>query len=140
MVGLGCGARSYSQCLHYATEYAVSPGAVRSLIRDFSARSEEEFRFAAHGYVLDGEDQRRRHLLQSLLQTEGVCLRKYRERFDADLLDDLPELHLLPKIGLAEMASGRLRLTERGLERSDAIGPWLYSSKAQERMESYEWR
>ncbi|MBW3625967.1 MAG: hypothetical protein KY468_21460 [Armatimonadetes bacterium] len=51
MVGLGCGARSYTRRLHYSTEYAVSPGAVRTLIRDYSTRSEDEFGGAHHGYI-----------------------------------------------------------------------------------------
>jgi oxygen-independent coproporphyrinogen-3 oxidase len=141
MVGLGCGARSYTRSLHYSTEYAVAPGAVRSLIRDYSQRSEADFESADYGYLLDPEDQLRRYLIQSLLQAEGISLEAYRARFNSSLYDDLPEVALLHEFGLAdESQAGRLQLSERGLERSDVIGPWLYSKKARERMERYEWR
>ena len=34
---------------------------------------------------------------------------------------------------------GHLRLTSSGMERSDAIGPWLYSNRVASLMEQYEW-
>jgi oxygen-independent coproporphyrinogen III oxidase len=33
-----------------------------------------------------------------------------------------------------------LALTDAGLERSDAIGPWLCSPAVRARMEGHEWR
>ncbi|MBW3624011.1 MAG: hypothetical protein KY468_11440 [Armatimonadetes bacterium] len=90
--------------------------------------------------ILDGEDQRRRYLIQSLLQAEGLSLSGYRTRFGSEVVADMPELLLLQQSGLAAVADGRLRLTEWGLERSDVVGPWLYSEKARERIEAYEWR
>ena len=33
-----------------------------------------------------------------------------------------------------------LVLTRAGLERSDAVGPWLYSTAVRARMEAYTWR
>ena len=36
--------------------------------------------------------------------------------------------------GLALIEGDRLRLSARGLELSDAIGPWLYSARVRARM------
>lgn len=69
MVGLGCGARSYTSRLHYSFEYAVGAGQVRSIIDDYVR--ETDFTTARVGFEVDDEERRRRHLIQSLLQAEG---------------------------------------------------------------------
>ncbi len=140
MIGLGCGARSYTSNLHYADEYAVRPEGVRSILEAYIARPTADFAFAVHGIRLNGEEQRRRSVLMSLLQRTGLSLVEYQQRFGSDLFDDLPQLLELEPAGLARHEEGRLVLTEAGLERSDAIGPWLYSSQVRERMEAYSWR
>ena len=73
MVGLGCGARSYTSTLHYSSEYAVGSTGVRQIIADYMARSNETFDYADYGFVLDEEEQRRRYLIQSLLQADGAA-------------------------------------------------------------------
>jgi oxygen-independent coproporphyrinogen III oxidase len=140
MVGLGCGARSYTRALHYSSEYAVSARGVRAILADYVAQPDEVFDFASYGYRLDAEDQRRRYAIQSLLQVEGMSLEAYRGRFGTGAPDDLPELLGLVETGLAERRDGLLRLTEQGIERSDAIGPWLYSRRARALSEAYELR
>lgn len=140
MVGLGCGARSYTSTLHYASEYAVGSRGVGEIIADYAGRPTEWFTRADYGIELDEEDRRRRYVIQSLLSPEGLDMATYSRRFESPAFSDLPELAELEPIGLARQASGILRLTQSGLERSDAIGPWLYSAKVRERMEDYAWR
>ena len=140
MVGLGCGARSYTAGLHYSSEYAVGRTGVKAILADYVARPAELFRSADHGTALDGDEQRRRYVITSLLQAEGLDLAAYRRRFGADAADDLPQLDGLAPLGLAEEVGDRLRLTALGLERSDAIGPWLYSGRMQRLTEVYELR
>ena len=53
---------------------------------------------------------------------------------------DLPGLVELEELGLAARSVDRLALTGSGLERSDAIGPWLYSERVRRLMEDYAWR
>ena len=140
MVGLGPGARSYTESVHYATEYAVAAHAVRAIIDAYADRSREAFGFADYGRRLGPEDRCRRFVIQSLLQVEGLSLSSYVDRFGTEALDDLPELRELAGLGLAEVAEGRLVLTERGLERSDAVGPWLYSDGVRGAIEAHQWR
>jgi oxygen-independent coproporphyrinogen-3 oxidase len=139
MVGLGCGARSYTRSVHYSGRYAVRSPEVRQLISDYIALPAEAFAAADHGFRLDADEQRRRYVLQSLLPAEGLSLSAYRDRFGTDALADLAQLDELEPRGLAELRGDRLVLTEAGVERSDAIGPWLYSPAVQARMEGYEW-
>jgi oxygen-independent coproporphyrinogen-3 oxidase len=140
MVGLGCGARSYTRGLHYSGEYAVGATGVREIIAAYVAKPDEAFDFADYGFSLDGSEQRRRFVIQSLLQVEGMDFAAYRARFGSEALDDLPELARIENRGLAARDNDRLRLTEAGLEMSDVIGPALYSARVRDMMEDYQLR
>jgi oxygen-independent coproporphyrinogen-3 oxidase len=140
MVGLGCGARSYTRGLHYSREYAVGARGIRAILADYLARPDEALATADYGFRLGPEDERRRYVLQSLLQKTGIDLDAYRSRFGADACADIPELSELEPHGLAQRTPDRLCLTDKGLERSDAIGPWLYSRRVTELMQAYELR
>jgi oxygen-independent coproporphyrinogen-3 oxidase len=140
MVGLGCGARSYTRELHYSTEYAVGMRGVREIVADFIGRPDAAFAQANYGFLLDDEEQRRRYVIQSLLTHVGLDVPAYQRRFHSDPLDDLPQLLELESLGLANRQGQHLILTAAGLERSDAIGPWLYSQRVQALMAGYEHR
>jgi len=140
MVGLGCGARSYTRELHYSTEYAVGVRGVREIVADYVNRPDAAFAQANNGFLLDDEEQRRRYLIQSLLTEVGLDVPAYQRRFHSDPLDDLPELCELEPLGLTTRQGQHLKLTAAGLERSDAIGPWLYSQRVQALMGGYEYR
>lgn len=138
MLGIGCGARSYTRALHYSSEYAVGRNSVRDIIEDY-LHADSEFRFARHGIRLSREEQARRFVIVSLLQAEGLSLSGYAAAFYADPGEDFPALRELVEMQFAEESGGYLRLTSAGLERSDAIGPMLYSAKVRERSEAYQW-
>ncbi|BAJ30763.1 MULTISPECIES: STM4012 family radical SAM protein [Kitasatospora] len=138
MVGLGCGARSYTSRLHYSFDYAVDAREVRRIIDDYVAAP--DFSRAELGWEMTDEETRRRHLVQSLLQGEGVDLAAYRERFGSTPELDFPaELAELAARGwLADPAAGRLLLSPEGLAWSDAVGPRLFSAAARAAMAEYE--
>ena len=141
MVGLGCGARSYTQGLHYSSEYGVSAGSVRAILADYLRRPAESFGLANYGYVLDREDQQRRYMIQSLLQLRpGLEFEPYQTRFGTTPLTDYPQLNELVELELAALTPAGLQLTAAGLERSDTLGVWLYSAQVRGRMEEYELR
>ncbi|WP_243713388.1 STM4012 family radical SAM protein [Actinomadura sp. 6K520] len=139
MVGLGCGARSYTSALHYSFEYAVGAGQVRSII-DAYVR-EDDFTTARVGLELDDDERRRRHLVQSLLQATGLDRGAYRARFGTDPMDDFPaDLKSFDDRGWLETTDNALRLTPEGLAYSDVVGPALFSPRVQELMSAYEAR
>ncbi|GAA2898355.1 coproporphyrinogen III oxidase [Actinoplanes cyaneus] len=135
MIGLGCGARSYTRDLHYSFDYAVGVSEVRAVLDDYLSRPSTDFAYAEVGFALDAFEQRRRWLIKSLLRAEGLDPSAYRERFGSAAESDFPQLTTLVDNGLAE--PGGLRLTPAGLERSDAIGPWLTSGAVREAMAGY---
>jgi len=126
MVGLGPGARSYTRALHYASPFAVAQPEVRARIDAWVEQTDGDFAVARHGYRLDADEQRRRYAILSLLDT-GIDRAAYVARFGADVLADLPQLAEAIDAGLVGEAADALRLTERGLERSDVLGHWLQS-------------
>jgi oxygen-independent coproporphyrinogen-3 oxidase len=141
MVGLGCGARSYTSTLHYSFDYAVDMHRIRGIIDDYTARGVEDFRHADFGRRMDAEEARRRHLLQSLLQAEGMLVTDYRGRFGTAPGDDFAaELGRFADRGWLDDSAGPelLRLSPEGLAHSDALGPELFSADVRERMAAYE--
>ena len=132
MVGLGCGARSYTSDLHYSFDYAVAVPEVRAVIDDYLSRPAGDFRFAEIGFRLDAVEQRRRWLLKSLLRAEGVDAGAYRARFGTGHEEDFPQLAELVERGW--LTPDRTTLTAAGLAWSDAIGPWLVSGRVREAM------
>ncbi len=138
MVGLGCGARSYTRGLHYSLDYAVGARGVREIIGAYLAREPAEFGVADHGFELDANEQRRRFLLQSILHVEGLKVVDYRNRFATDPVADFPELTTLVELGLLDHVDDAWRPTPLGLERADVLGPWFFSERVRSLMEGYE--
>jgi oxygen-independent coproporphyrinogen-3 oxidase len=138
MIGLGCGARSYTSGLHYSFEYAVDMREIRTIIDEYTATA--DFSRASHGRPMDAGETRRRHLLQSLLQAEGMERAGYRQRFGTDPEDDFPaELAAFAARGWLDRPDPvRLRLSPEGLAHSDALGPALFSPEVRAAMHSYE--
>ncbi|MFC8917680.1 STM4012 family radical SAM protein [Streptomyces sp. NPDC057116] len=138
MIGLGCGARSYTSTLHYSFDYAVDMGEIRAIIDDYTGT--EDFTRAVHGRFMDAEEARRRHLLQSLLQARGMPAGEYRSRFGSDPYDDFgAELAVFDGRGWLDGTDpGLLRLSPEGLAHSDALGPELFSPAVRAAMAAYE--
>jgi oxygen-independent coproporphyrinogen-3 oxidase len=136
-VGLGPGARSYTRRVHWSTPYAVRQAGVRARVAAWSAQTDAELGQATHGFVLDGEEQRRRFAVLSVLEA-GLDRAAWSTRFGTRLEDDLPELGELVDAGLAYDDGRWLRLGERGVELSDVIGAWLESQEVRARRDAWD--
>ncbi|MFE7123275.1 STM4012 family radical SAM protein [Streptomyces sp. NPDC057617] len=139
MIGLGCGARSYTSGLHYSFDYAVDMRQIRTIIDTYTAT--EDFSRAEVGRRIDADEARRRHLLQSLLQAQGMDMADYRERFGTAPAEDFPaELDRFADLGWLDTGAdpGLLRLSPEGLAYSDALGPALFSPAVRAAMAEYE--
>lgn len=138
MVGFGPGARSYTGSVHYSSEYAVGRSGIQEIIRDFDSRTSAQFATADYGCLLDEHERRRRHIIKSLLRSSGLERRGYLAVFGTDAIEDFPDLRSLVEFGFAELTGKHLILTPAGMERSDTIGPWLFSEEMQSRIGQYE--
>lgn len=135
MVGLGCGARSYTRQVHYATRYGVSRLASERIIQDFITA--DNHTVVDYGFVLSGQEERRRYVLKAILHREGLALAAYRERFGSEAVDDWQELQVLLMAQWAVVENGVLRLTDEGLGFSDAIGDWMIAPEVRQLMEGF---
>jgi len=129
MLGLGCGARSYTRELHYSSLYAVGSKGVGRILRRYTQT--QDFGLADYGYWLNEAEQRRRFALISLLSEEGLPDELYRARFGNGALEDFPVLHDLRSQGWVQ-GDSHWTLTRDGLEQADSIGPQFFSSRVQE--------
>lgn len=137
MVGIGCGARSYTRKLHYATEFGVSRRSVVDILEHYLALAPADFAEVNHGFELNLDEQQRRFAIQSLLTRPGLSVSSWQARFGATPFAALPMLRELLSYGLAEFDGDLLQLTEAGFERADTIGPWLISSRVAALMHDY---
>jgi oxygen-independent coproporphyrinogen-3 oxidase len=127
MLGLGCGARSYTTRLHYSSRFAVDSAGVHAILDAWTRQSDADFREATWGCLLSEEDRRRRFVVQSLLTCAGLDESELERLFHVRLTDVGPALTRWIDEGLVEQTAGRTRLTPLGLELSDWMGPFLYS-------------
>lgn len=137
MIGLGCGARSYTRRLHYATRFAVTQAGVRAILQEWVKQSDDDLAFATHGIRLSDDEQRRRYAIMSLLQAEGMLIRDYVALFGTSPNEDLTELDGLVHRGWLVEMEGRLVLTSEGLERSDEVGPMLFSESVRRLLKEF---
>lgn len=140
MIGLGCGARSYTRELHYSSEYAVGKQSIKNILQAFVQRSDDSFARVEYGFRLDRNNQQRRFIIQSLLHSSGLSLPLYQQRFGSTPASDFPQLDELFALTLAQydVTAQKITLTEQGLAYSDAIGPWLYADEVNQRMQGYK--
>ena len=127
MIGLGCGARSYTSALHYSTRFAVEQAGVNAILGEWMRQTRSDFGFADWGCRLSNDDRRRRFVIQSLLTVPGLDELEFTRCFGSSAVKAIPELIGLTEEGFVAYADGRYRLTPLGLEFSDAIGPALYA-------------
>ena len=131
MIGLGSGARSYTRRLHYSFDYAVGRSETQAILDGYMTRTEEAFARVEHGFPMSADEARRRFVIQSLLDGDGLERAAYRERFGTAVDEDLPQLADLQGrdwVEGAEPEAPLLRLRGNGWRYADALGPWLYSA------------
>ena len=137
MIGLGCGARSYTQGLHYSSRFSVNQAGVRAILEDWVRQPDRDLAMATHGIRLDADEQLRRFLILSLLQAEGMTLAEFAARFPGSDPEDMPEVRGLIERGWLLREADRLVLSPEGLQHSDTVGPLLYSPPVRERLREF---
>ena len=136
MIGLGAGARSYTQSVHYSSEYAVGRQSIKSIIQKYMARP--NFNEVDYGIELNKEEQQRRFVIKSILHGTGLDLKRYSTLYEHDALEAYPLLGELIKADMATRQQNMLHLTSMGMDYSDAIGPALYSENIKQLIREFE--
>ena len=136
MIGLGVGARSYTNSLHYSSDYAIKSKNITDIINGWLQSSDKDLSTIRHGFILDESEQKRRYVILSLLGND-LNENKYQNKFSCELTNDFPSLKELETQGLARKNIKDWSLTKDGLALSDTIGHWLFSEKVSSLMDNY---
>jgi oxygen-independent coproporphyrinogen-3 oxidase len=137
MLGLGCGARSYTKSVHYSSQFAVEADDVHAILEKWIGQSVADFKTATWGCRLTHDDRQRRYVIQSLLITTGLAECDFRAMYGTGVATRFPLLSKLTEAGLIQHSGGVWRLTALGLEFSDWIGPAFYSSTCRAALERF---
>ncbi|WP_321414471.1 radical SAM protein [uncultured Desulfobacter sp.] len=133
MIGLGTNARS----VHYATPYAVGQTQIKQLIESYIKLDQNDFKTAGHGIILSMKERKRRYLIKSILKCRGMKKQDYFKYFGSDCESDFVQIHRLKEKGLLVDCGTHIKLTEKGIMYSDAIGPFFISKAIGRRMASH---
>ena len=139
MVGLGCGARSYTRTPALLARLRGQPKGVKGIIADYLARSRDELRDRRPR--LRTRPRRAAAPLPAPIAPErrragrGRATPPLRHRRRPTTS---PNLRTSRTSGLLAFDSGRWSPTPLGLERSDALGPWFFSPRVRTLMAEYE--
>jgi len=137
MIGLGCGARSYTQNLHYGTHFATTQAGVKAILGEWTSQTDTDLTWATHGFSLNEEERIRRYVIMSLLQVKGLSTSELQQRFPNMTVDLHAEWAILKERGWLNHDHDRYLLTEAGIENSDRVGVILYSPLVRENLRSF---
>ena len=136
MIGLGCGARSYINNIHYSRKYAVKRDRIDNIIDEYI--DEENFNYATYGYILSEDEMKRKYVIKSILKISGLDMKKYYDRFKTNVLDDFSKLNKLIESGYLILEGNRIYPSENGLQFSDSIGEMFISKEVQNKIDLFE--
>lgn len=138
MLGLGVGARSYTKKIHYSADYAVGREGIKNIISDYNQRTLQDFSTIQYGFKLNLEEEKRRYLIKSFCENNGLLVKRYETIFSTSPFDDFPQLQELFELNLVEEKGKKITLNLKGRALEDVIGPWLYSMNVQNAIQSFE--
>jgi oxygen-independent coproporphyrinogen-3 oxidase len=138
MMGLGAGARSYTHALHYSTPWKMLGRNIRGVVEEYCRAMARQATAVMHGFHLDSDEQRRRHVILSLLY-DGLDLADFTAAFGASALECFEaEWEALEAEGCVRIDDGAVRLTQRGVRHADIVGQVFFSQRVHNLMETYE--
>lgn len=139
MVGLGAGARSYTQALHYSTPWRMVARNIRGVVEAYCRAMQAGDTDVRHGFVLDADERQRRHVIQSLLY-DGLDWTDFEARFGAEAYPTFrPQWDALLEEDCVKVDGDCIRLTARGVRRADIIGQLFFSERVRELIDTYEY-
>ncbi len=135
-ISIGCGGRSYIDNLHFCTPFAVRQSRCLDLLKNYMAQ--KDFLTVKHGYILSGEEQKRRYVIKNILFGRGIDTEEYKEKFCGEVEEEFPVVAEWIRQGYAVRDRARIGLTQIGFSLSDYLGPMLISDEVREKMERSE--
>ncbi len=138
LLGFGAGARSYTQHVHYGTDFAVRRGRTSTIITSFIDRHQQAEDVPGLGFELDDDERQRRFCILNL-SLGNLDASIYRDRFAGRVEDRFgDELDALCEQGCITVDDDRYQLTRRGFKYSNVIATLFQSTHVSNLEASYE--
>ncbi len=138
MIGIGAGARSYTQNLHYSSDYAVHRKIVKHIIANYSSKT--NFDTISYGFELNIWEQKTRFIIKSITDGGRFSIEKYKTLFRTNPFEEFELLRELLERQWLIYYHNHYRLSPIGMAYEDIIGPAFYSSNVRALMENFIWK
>ncbi|WXR61052.1 STM4012 family radical SAM protein [Peptostreptococcaceae bacterium AGR-M142] len=135
MIGIGCGARSYKDNIHYSRKYARLDKNIKNIINDYL--QEVDFLHAKHGFNLNIDESKRRYIQKSILKITGLNLDDFKNKFNCNPFE-YKELEFLLLNQFLIKEGKNLIPTKKGLAYSDSIGNLFISETVKNKMLNFK--
>lgn len=139
LLGLGVSARSYTDKMHYSTEFSVRKSNTDAIIADFIDYDHRSDGRIQLGFNLDQDEQRRRFCILNL-SLGRLDQAKYEQRFGDFAAGQFQnELQALTDEGcVVRDEDGSWNLTAKGFKYSNVIATLFKSDRVQQREQQFE--
>lgn len=136
-VGIGAGARSYTERCHYSMAYGINPKLTRQIINQFVGMDfHEHSEFEA--FMFDDDELRRKFVIYGLLGHE-LNADSYRQKFQEPIEEYFgTEIEVLLALNLIARKGDVYVFTDYGKRYSDIVVQVFYSEKVRQLEESYQ--
>ena len=127
LIGLGAGARSYAQAIHYRNAYDGIDG--RAAISRYMGKINSNGLAVETGIFLSEDERMRRYVIGNI---ESLDMRAFSRAFGIEFGNAFPELYKeMLSSGCAYETYNELKLTQKGLLFRDLIARQFFSSNAE---------
>lgn len=125
-LGLGAGARSYTDDLHYSLDYMVNDYLIRNEIQSYISSGFLEGKYI--GFFFNEDEKMRRTVILNLLDPY-ICISDFENKFGITLFDKFgEEINALLATGLIEIMDDKVVLTLKGRKYCDIVAS-VFESK-----------
>jgi oxygen-independent coproporphyrinogen-3 oxidase len=138
LIGIGVGARSYTETIHYSTDYVVTQSSTINIIKDYIDKGFENL--IQNGFKLDTDEQKRRYIILNLLINK-LNYSAYEKKFGSEMLEEFTdEFAAIEEEGCIEIDrdDGTIILTDKGFKYSSIIGSLFESEKVKNLINSFK--
>ncbi len=135
-MGVGAGARSYTNQVSYCLSYKVQDNLVKSVIDEYMTNDIKDISLT--GFVYNQDEQKRKFVMLSLLDP-GVNPEKYKKEFGTNIFEDFEqEFKALQKAKMIKNSNNLLILTKKGRKYCDICADLFVSDDVYKLYKSYK--
>lgn len=134
-LGLGAGARSYTNDLHYSLDYMINDYLVKSEIQSYIQNDFLEGRYV--GFFFDDDEKMRRMVTLNLLDPY-ISVLDFENKFRIPLFEKFgEEIDALLSVGLIEIVNDKVSLTLKGRKYCDIVASIFISENVKSLYATY---